>query len=96
MPISVTSFEDTPNPNAMKCWIEPSAGPGPRSYRDATSAAADPIAAALFGRAGATSVLIFGDWLTVNKQPSESWATVKKRIRAVLAEVDVPDGDAAP
>jgi len=95
MPITVTNFEETPNPNAVKCWIEPSAGPGPRSYRDSASASDDPIAAALFARAGATSVLIFGDWLTVNKAASDDWRTVKKRIQSALADVDAPASDRA-
>ena len=91
MPITVSSFEATPNPNAVKCWIEPALAAGPRSYRDAASAAEDPVATALFERAGATSVLIFGDWLTVNKAPETDWATAKRRIRAALAEIDPSD-----
>lgn len=88
MPWTVTEFEDTPNPNAMKCWLDGAISDGPRSFRDAASAADHPIARALFERAGVTSVLLLGDWLTVNKKPSARWPAVKKAVASVLAEAE--------
>jgi hypothetical protein len=88
MPYTVTEFEATPNPNAVKCWLDRPISDGPRSFLNAKTAAADPIAAALFSQAGATTVLFNGDWLTVNKAPQADWANIKKGIKRVLADAD--------
>jgi hypothetical protein len=86
MPYVVTEFEPTPNPNAMKCWLDRPISEGPRSFLNAEMAAADAIAAALFAQAGATTVLFNGDWLTVNKRPEDDWASVKRKIKRVLEQ----------
>ena len=80
----VTSFESTPNPNAVKCWLDRPISQGPRSFRSAGEASSDPIARALFDEVGATTVLFNGDWLTVNKRPEADWPAVKARIKRVL------------
>ncbi len=86
MPFVVTSYETTPNPNAMKCWLDRPVSAGPRSFLDAAMAAEDDLAAALFADAGATCVLYNGDWLTFNKAPDADWRQVKKHLERVLAE----------
>ena len=88
MPFAITEFESTPNPNAVKCWLDRPISEGPRSFLDAEAAAADPIARALFEEAGIVVALFNGDWLTVNKPPDASWPTVKRRVKAVLSRVD--------
>lgn len=90
MSFTVTEFESTPNPNAIKCWLNQPISNGPRSFRDADAAEEDPIAAALFKEAGATSVLFNGDWLTVNKRPEDEWPAVKRRIKAILNRATAP------
>jgi hypothetical protein len=85
MPFLVTRFESTPNPNAMKCWVDRPISSAPRSFLNAAAAANDPIARALFADAGATTVLFNGEWLTVNKPPDIDWASVKPKIKRVLA-----------
>ena len=84
MSFNVTSFESTPNPNAVKCWLDRPISDGPRSFLNAESAAADPVARALFTEAGATTVLFNGEWLTVNKPPDAAWPNVKATIKRVL------------
>lgn len=84
----VTQFEPTPNPNALKCWLDRPISAGPQSFLNAEMAAEHPVAHALFKRAGATCVLLNGDWLTVNKSPDADWRQVKKAVKAVLAEVE--------
>ncbi len=84
MPFTVTEFESTPNPNAVKCWLDKPISDGPRSFLNQSSAASDPVAAALFADVGATTVLFNGDWITVNKPPEADWASVKARIKRVL------------
>ena len=85
MPFFVTEFESTPNPNAMKCWLDRPVSEGPRSFLNVEMAAEDPIAAALFKQVGATCVLFNGEWLTVNKPPDADWKSMKPKIRDVLA-----------
>lgn len=84
MPYTVTEFESTPNPNAVKCWLDRPVSQGPRSFLNAQAAAGDAIAAALFSEAGATTVLFNGDWLTVNKPADADWAGVKAKIKRVM------------
>lgn len=87
MPFTVLRYEDTPNPNAMKCWLDrpitPTGGP-PKSFLNAAAAIDDPVARALFDEAGATTVLFFGAWITVNKPAGTPWSTMKRKIERVL------------
>lgn len=87
MPYDVTKFESTPNPNAVKCWLDRPISDRPRSFLNAQMAAEDPIASALFEQAGVTNVLLNGIWLTVNKPPEADWASVKAKVRRVLKEL---------
>src|SRR5262245_48021284 len=73
MPYAITEFESTPNPNAVKCWLDKPISEGPRSFWRPDLAAGDPIAAALFAEAGVTNVLFNGEWMTVNKPPDADW-----------------------
>jgi Scaffold protein Nfu/NifU N terminal len=88
MPFAVTKFESTPNPNAVKCWLDKPISDRPRSFLNAEMAKADAVAAALFAQAGATNVLFNGDWVTINKQPAAEWATIKAKVRRVLKEAE--------
>ena len=81
----VVDFEATPNPNALKCWLDRPISDRPRSFLNATMAAEDPIASALFA-AGITTALFNGDWLSINKRPEDDWKAVRKRVSAILAE----------
>jgi hypothetical protein len=85
----VVEFQSTPNPNAIKCVLD---GPVPvlagsagvRSYREASAAAGDPVAAAMFAIAGVRNVLIVGNWITVGKDEAATWKTLKPQIERVL------------
>lgn len=94
MPYTITRFDPTPNPNAIKCVLDREiVGPdeAPRSYRSRESAMSDPLATKLFGvdPAGTiTSVLINADWITVNKAPDADWKRVKEAVRRILAQVE--------
>ena len=87
MPTSITEFVSTPNPNALKCVVSGSLGPGPRSFSSSTSARpqpADPLANALLAIPGITSVLIHDSWFTVSKSPDADWKAIKTAVsRAV-------------
>lgn len=86
LPYHVTDFEPTPNPNAVKCWLDRPISSGPRSFLNAQMAGDDPIAAALFTQAGVTTVLFNGDWVTVNKPAEADWSSVKAKVKRVLKE----------
>jgi len=90
----IESFEDTPNPDALKCWLDRPISDGPVSFRRPEEArdpapGTDPalvdLAVRLFDRAGLTSVLFLGQWMTVNKAREARWRDVKRTVRAVLA-----------
>jgi hypothetical protein len=84
MPYRITEFQPTPNPNALKCLLTPRLPGPPRSFRAPDQAGADPLGAALFAVPGVTSLLLNGDWMTVNKAPEADWAAVKKGIKDVM------------
>jgi hypothetical protein len=86
VPFTITHFEPTPNPNAIKCWLDRPISSAPRSFLNQEAAAGDPLAAALFREAGLTTLLFNGQWLTVNKPAGAEWGAVKRIVRRVLAE----------
>jgi hypothetical protein len=84
MAYRVVRYQETPNPNALKVFLDHSAGPGIRSYFRAEEASGDPLGAALFAVPGVTNVLINGGWLTVNKADAASWREIKTGVEGVL------------
>lgn len=85
MPYRIVRYDDTPNPNALKCILDRTVAPGPRSYRSADQAAADPVAAALFAIPGVTGLLFSEGWLTVSKAPETPWKSIKPGVERALA-----------
>ncbi|MEM7621770.1 MAG: NifU N-terminal domain-containing protein, partial [Planctomycetota bacterium] len=90
MPYRVTRFESTPNPNALKCLVEPSPGPVPRSYRAADEAAGDDVAEALFEIPGVTSMLIHEEFITVVKSPAARWKPIRDAVKSTLKDAPSP------
>lgn len=88
MPYAVTSFEGTPNPNALKCMLDKKMGDRPRSYFNAAQASGDAVGSALFAIPGVTNVLINGAWVAVNKAPEAEWKPIKAGIERVLREAE--------
>lgn len=86
MPLSVTAFEPTPNPNAIKCLVSPAPTEAPRSYFRAEQAAGDPLAAALFAIPGVTNVLVHTSFITIGKTPAAAWPAIKVSVKKVLRE----------
>jgi hypothetical protein len=87
MPFTVVTFQETPNPNAVKCLLDRRASEGSRSFLDGASAREDPIASRLFAVEGVRNVLIHGDWITVGKAPEAPWTRIRQGIQRVLSEV---------
>lgn len=86
MPVKIVRYEPTPNPNALKCWLDQPLSENPRSFLNAEMAADDPLASRLFEQAGLTTLLINGSWMTINKPPDTNWPTVKRNVESVLAQ----------
>lgn len=88
MPFKITTYQPTPNPNALKCMLNKPISDRPRSYFNPQQAQADSLAAALFAIEGVTNLLINDDWITVNKAPNAHWPPIKGAVEQVLRESD--------
>lgn len=84
MPISVRSYQDTPNPNALKCLLSAKVGDRPRSFFTSAEALNDPLATQLFAIPGVTNLLIHPDWITLGKSPQSEWKPIKAEFERVL------------
>ena len=86
MPFRVVEVQPTPNPNALKFVLDRPVSEQPVSFLDAGAAADHPLASRLFHISGVSSLLLLGDFITVNKSPDAGWAEIKKQVRRVLSE----------
>ena len=87
MAFEVTEVQPTPNPNATKFVLDRAVTEQPSSFFNAEAARDHPIASKLFAIPGVSSLLLLGDFITVNKDPASKWQPITKRVRQVLAEV---------
>ena len=87
MPFRVTEVQPTPNPNAVKFVLDRPISDAPTSFLSADQATSHPIAQRLFAVAGVSSLLLLGDFVTVNKHADASWSPIKRKVRQVLAEL---------
>jgi hypothetical protein len=85
MGITVADIQQTPNPNALKFVLNQTVSDQPTSFFNAEAARDHPLASKLFGVGGVSSLLLLGDFITVNKTPEASWASIKRGVRDVLA-----------
>ena len=85
MGFKVFEIQSTPNPNAAKFVLDRSVAEQPISFFNAAAAKDHPLAAALFAIEGVSSLLLLGDFITINKSPAADWTDIKRRTRAVLA-----------
>ena len=85
MPYRVREIQPTPNPNAAKFVLDKPVSEHPTSFFNAAQAVDHPLAAKLFGVEGVSSLLLLGDFITVNKTADADWKTVSDRVKAILA-----------
>lgn len=90
MAFRVLEVQPTPNPNAAKFILDGAVSQQPTSFFNAESAAGNPLASALFAIPGVSSVLLLGDFVTVNKTPEAKWDGIVARVQSVLAEASEP------
>jgi hypothetical protein len=80
--------QPTPNPNAAKFVLDREVSQQPTSFFNAQAAAGHPLAEKLFAIEGVTSLLLLGDFVTVNKRAEAKWKEISKRVEGVLAEAE--------
>ncbi len=86
MGFTVCEIQQTPNPNALKFIVDQSISDTPVSFLTPGQGAAHPLASQLFAIEGVTSLLLLGNFVTVNKRPSAKWGLITKRVREILEE----------
>lgn len=86
MGFSVIDVQSTPNPNAMKFTLDRQLTEAPTSFLNSEQATNHPLAARLFAITGVSSLLLLGDFVTVNKKPDATWPAIVKRVKQALAE----------
>jgi hypothetical protein len=86
MGFEVKEVQTTPNPNALKFVLDRVIAPQPSSFFKAEAAVHHPLASKLFEISGVTSLLLLGDFVTVNKQPQAKWSAITKNVKRVLSE----------
>jgi hypothetical protein len=84
MPYKVIEIQPTPNPNAAKFVLDGSCSDVPMSFFNAQAADGHELATKLFAIPGVTSLLLLGDFITVNKQPNVRWEELIPGVRRVL------------
>lgn len=86
MPLAITEYEETPNPDALKCWLDGSVSDGPVSFLRCEAAGDHPLAQAIFEGGKVTNLLLNGNWLTICRAPGTRWPPLKKKLEQALAE----------
>ena len=85
MGFRVLEIQPTPNPNAMKFVLDRAVSQQPMSFFNAAAATDHPLAKQLFEIAGVSSLLLLGDFVTINKSSEARWDDIKTQAKAALA-----------
>lgn len=87
MGFTVREIQPTPNPNAMKFVLDRPISEQPTSFFESQSAQGHPVASHLFAVPGVSSVLLLGDFVTINKKPDAKWAEITAQVKRALASI---------
>jgi NFU1 iron-sulfur cluster scaffold homolog, mitochondrial len=85
MGFRVLEIQPTPNPNAAKFVLDRPVTQQPMSFFNSSAARDYPLARELFAIPGVSSLLMLGDFITINKSPDTAWDDITDRARSVLA-----------
>jgi hypothetical protein len=85
MGFKVSEIQPTPNPNAVKFVLDREVVAQPTSFFNKEQAIDHPLAQKLFAIPGVSSLLLLGDFITVNKTPDTPWKDITKAVEKVLA-----------
>lgn len=89
MGFEVRDVQPTPNPNAQKFVLKQVMFNESSSFFDAAAAADHPVASKLFAIHGVDSVLLLGNFITVNKTPKARWAELTRKVKQTLSQLEV-------
>ena len=90
MPFLIKEIQPTPNPNAAKFVLDGEISPGPVSFLTPDQGKDDPLASQFFAINGVTSVLLLGDFITINKHPDAKWDPITSKVREILQKLPTP------
>jgi hypothetical protein len=82
----VKEIQPTPNPNAIKLILNQPISDRPVSFLQASTAVDHPLASKLFAISGVNSILLLGDFITINKSSEVRWADITGKVKKLLAE----------
>ena len=85
MGFNVVEIQPTPNPNAVKVMLDRAVVEHPTSFFNADAAKDHSLASKLFAIEGVTSLLLLGDFITINKSSAAKWADITAKAKAVLS-----------
>jgi hypothetical protein len=85
VPFEIREMLPTPNPNAMKFVLDRAISDQPMSFLNGEAAEDHPLAKHLFSIKGVTSVLLLGDFVTINKSSEARWPDIKKNVKHILS-----------
>ena len=85
MGFRVVEIQPTPNPNAAKFVLDRPVSQQPMSFFNSSAAKDYPLAKALFAIPGVSSLLLLGDFITINKSPQADWDDISDAARSVLS-----------
>jgi hypothetical protein len=88
MSFNVLEVQPTPNPNAAKFMLDHPVSEQPISFFNAAAAQDHPLAKTLFLIEGVDSLLLLGDFITVNKSAKANWKEITRRVKQVLAAAE--------
>ena len=84
MPYRVVEVQPTPNPNAAKFILDREVSSQPISFFSAESAINHPLAQRLFAIEGISSLLLLGDFITINKFADSDWKKITAPAKKVI------------
>jgi hypothetical protein len=84
MGYNVLEIQPTPNPNAAKFVLDREITDRPVSFLTPAEGANHPIASQIFEISGVTSVLMLGDFVTINKAAGAAWKQITDRAKEIL------------
>ena len=85
MAYKVLEVQPTPNPNAAKFMLDRAVVEQPMSFFNAEAAKGNALAEKLFAIPGVSSLLLLGDFVTVNKRADVPWKDITSAVERALA-----------
>lgn len=87
---AMVRFQDTPNENSVKVVLPEPVAPEPIVIEDEEDAQGDPLAEELLMVPGVTDLYYMQEFLTINKDASTDWDTIRPKIEQIISEFTSP------